>query len=350
MPETLGDVSRDRNSAHDFQGKNTMRNTAFAMLAAGVVAGIAPAASAQATVRLPSIRQFATFESGDPDRAMLGLTTASGGIRDTLGLLVESVVPGSPAEKAGIEEGNRLQAINGVNLKMSREDAADSFMQGINQNRLVREMKKAKAGDEVTLDVWGGGRTRTVKVTTVAANALESGRPRESMIRSDDRRAAVGVTLSPTGKRDTAGVFVQQVVADGPAEKAGIVEGDRIASVNGVDVRVSREDAGDSRAAMARIERLQREIGKLTPGQTADFVVVSGGRSRTVKVTVASARDVHRGDSFGFSFDTGDGMIRGFGRPGGAAGGIRTFTLPGDGDRVIVRPRVTVRTITRTSM
>ena len=344
------------------------------------------------------------LEAGDPDRAMLGITTSAGGLRDTLGLLVESVVAGSPAGKAGIKEGNRLQAINGINLKLSPEDAADSYMQGINQNRLTREMRKAKAGDDVTLQVWGDGRTRTVKVSTVAANTLESERRVEATTLHEDQRAAVGVTLSATGKRDTAGVFVQFVVADGPAEKAGIVEGDRIASVNGVDVRVAREDAGDSRAATARLERVQREIGKLKPGQTADFVIVSGGRSRTVKVTVASASDVNGdingGEPFGFSFDTGDGVLHRFGLPGGEGsgfmfrrgepneltlprGGVQGFSTP-EGDRrilisprlrsaiqgtldralpramdelrrslreqQIVRPRVTVRTKNRTSM
>lgn len=154
-----------------------MRTTAFALLMTGAAAGgltaIAPEAMAQATVRMPAIRQFMTADAVDPDRAMLGVTTSSGGMRDTLGVLVESVIPGSPAEKAGIVEGNRLQAINGVNLKLSREDAGDPYMQGINQNRLTREMRKAKAGDEVSLDVWGDGRTRMVKVKSVAASTLE---------------------------------------------------------------------------------------------------------------------------------------------------------------------------------
>ena len=37
--------------------------------------------------------------------------------------------------------------------------------------------------------------------------------------------------------RDTLGVFVMSVEDGGPAAKAGIEEGTRIASINGVDVR-----------------------------------------------------------------------------------------------------------------
>lgn len=110
-------------------------------------------------------------------------------------------------------------SINGVNLKLSRDDANDDEMQGINQNRLTREMRKVKPGDDVSLEVWGGGRSRTVKVKTVAAADLNP--VRTAMATRDEDRAALGIYLSVTGnKRDTAGVFVQRVSDGGPADKA----------------------------------------------------------------------------------------------------------------------------------
>jgi S1-C subfamily serine protease len=280
-----------------------MRRTTLALMLAMAAA---PAAGAQTIVTTPRAPAYTFSTSADRDRAMLGITTStSGGRRDTLGLLVSAVTPGGPAEKAGIEEGNRLVAINGVALKLSREDAEDEQMAGVPQNRLVREMRKVKAGDEVTLEVWGGGRMRTAKVKTVAADDLAG--PRKVAAHDEDN-AAIGVFLSSTGNaRDTVGVFVQSVVAGGPAEKAGIVEGDRIASINGVDVRVPRDDAGDWNVASSRIDRLKREVRKLKPGQSADLVVVAGGRSRTVKVTAAKASDLPA--TSGFRFRTGDGMM-----------------------------------------
>lgn len=288
-----------------------MRRTSFAVLLAALAASTASTAAAQAA-RAPTVRSFSYFGADDPDRAMLGVTTSPGGRRDTLGLLVESVTSGSPADKAGIEEGNRLQSINGVNLKLARDDADDPEMYGVSQNRLIREMRKVKAGDEVTIEVWGGSRARTVRVKTVAARDLtEQGRTMAAMARRDDQRPAIGVMLSSTGsKRDTIGVFVEQVVVGGPAEKAGVIEGDRIASVNGVDVRVAREDAGDAAASSARLDRLTREVQKLKPGETADLVVVAGGRSRNVKVTVGRASEVNAG---GFG---GDATMHLFGAPG----------------------------------
>jgi predicted metalloprotease with PDZ domain len=234
---------------------------------------------------------------------MLGISTGSSGKRDTLGLLIESITPGSPAEKAGLEEGNRIASMNGVSLKLAREDAGESDMSGTMTNRLVREMRKLKAGDEVTLEVWNAGRYRTVKVKTVAASDLTP----ERMGRQDaEDRPALGISLGSTGsQRDTLGVFVSSVSENGPADKAGITEGNRVASVNGVDLRVPKEDIGDWSVASARVSRLQREIAKLKPGQTVDLSIVEGGRARAVKVTLGRAKDIER--TTGFSFSTGDG-------------------------------------------
>ena len=269
-----------------------------------LLAATAPMAEARQSGTPTSRARISTStRSDDGDRAMLGISTGSSGKRDTLGLLVESVTPGSPAEKAGLEEGNRIASINGVSLKLAREDAGESDMSGTMTNRLVREMQKLKAGDEATLEVWASGRYKSVKVKTVAANDLSS----ERVTRQDaEDRAALGISLGSSGsKRDTLGVFVSGVSENGPADKAGITEGNRIASINGVDLRVPKEDTGDWSVASARVARLQREVGKLKPGQTVDLSIVEGGHARSAKVTLGRAKDLERNN--GFSYSTSDG-------------------------------------------
>ena len=274
------------------------------MLPTILLAASAPFAAAQSAGTVePRARTFSYTNTDDRDRAMLGVSTGSSGKRDTLGLLIESVTHGSPAEKAGLEEGNRIASVNGVSLKLAREDAGESDMSSTMTNRLVREMRKVKAGDDVTLEVWtSGARTKTVKVKTVAAEDLTERR----MTRADvEERPALGISLGESGsKRDTLGVFVSDVSDGGPADKAGILEGSRIASVNGVDLRVPKEDLGDWSVSNARVARLQREIGKLKPGQTVELSVVDGGHARTVKVTLGRAADLERNS---FHFSTGDG-------------------------------------------
>lgn len=140
-----------------------------------MLAAAAPMAGAQSTApSAPRARTYTWTSRDDSDRAMLGISTGSSGRRDTLGLFIETVTDGSPADKAGLEEGNRIASINGVNLKVAREDAGESDMSGAMTNRLVREMRKIKAGDEVTLQVWSDGHYKTVKVKTVAAKELEA--------------------------------------------------------------------------------------------------------------------------------------------------------------------------------
>jgi hypothetical protein len=117
------------------------------------------------------------------------------------------------------------------------------------------------------------------------------------------KRAAIGVSLSATGSpRDTIGVFVSRVTPKGPAENAGIIEGDRIVSINGVDLRVDAADAGDSYASGLPSRRLTREVQKLAPGATVNLRVWSGGRVRDVRVTAGRASDLREG-SFGMLMD-----------------------------------------------
>ena len=263
-------------------------------------AGTAAAQAEARTYRLEPGRAFSfSTSSDDGDRAVLGVTTSTGSKRDTLGVLVSSVSPGGPADKAGIEEGSRIASINGVNLKVAAVDADDWDMSGAMTRRLTREMGKVKAGDEVELKVYSGGQTRTVKVKTVAADDLYGTTRRVSSRSRDDDRAALGVSLGSSGtKRDTLGVLLIGVDDDGPAGKAGLEEGNRIQSINGVDLRVSREDAGDEYIGNSRVNRLQREMEKVKAGDEVTLKVYQGaGRVRDLKVKTVPMSDLpHRGN------------------------------------------------------
>jgi len=129
----------------------------------------APRADCPAPVRR-TVSAF--FRTSDQNRAVLGIGTTSGGVRDTLGLLVTDVTSGGPAEKAGIEEGDRLASVNGTDLRLSAADAQDQEMRGLMARRLVRVLAKLKAGDVATFRVEADGKTRDVKVTTVKASDL----------------------------------------------------------------------------------------------------------------------------------------------------------------------------------
>jgi hypothetical protein len=125
------------------------------------------------------------------------------------------------------------------------------------------------------------------------------------------KRAALGLELRTTGtKRDTLGVFVEAVTPKGPAETAGIIEGDRITSINGVDLRTSSGDTDDSYTNGIAAHRLSREVQKLAPGSRVNLRVYSGGRFRDVQVTAGKASDLMRlGNRFNYMMPGMDGMM-----------------------------------------
>ena len=133
------------------------------------------------------------------------------------------------------------------------------------------------------------------------------------------KRAALGIELRSTGtRRDTLGVFVEAVTPKGPAESAGIIEGDRIAAINGVDLRTPAADVEDDYTNGLAAHRLSREVQKLAPGARVTLRVYSAGRFRDVQVTAGKASDVRRlGGRSNFIMPGHDGMME-FNGPGGA--------------------------------
>ena len=271
------------------------------------------------------------FSEQDYDRAVIGITTSSGSARDTLGVLIGSIQAGGPAEKAGLEEGNRIASVNGVNLRLAAADVGDWDMSGIMTRRFTREMAKVKAGDEVDLRVYSNGQFRNVKIKTVAYEDLyRTSRSRNTRI-DDEDRPVIGVQLGTSGsKRDTLGVLITWLNDSGPAAKAGLEEGNRIQAIGNVDLRVARDDAGDAMLSSVKVSRLQRELEKLRPGDEVELRVYSDGRVRTVKVKTVSAYDLNRENRRNRSIVI-DGFPRAMTIPAPAApvivGGMRRITM-----------------------
>jgi S1-C subfamily serine protease len=281
-----------------------MRLTHALTIAALTGAAVPTVAAAQATGsgdvrirRAPEARALIRAFGSARDGAALGLgTRVTGTPRDTLGLLVTSITKDSPAERAGLEEGNRIAGINGVSLRANAADLQDAELSNSLTHRLTRELSKVKPGDEVELRVYRDGRTQNIRVKTVDADSLFGTRSYVSFSRADrDDRPALGFGIGSSGsRRDTLGVLVVSVQDSTPAAAAGLEEGNRIAAINGVDLRVAREDAGDNFMANARAQRLMREVSKLKPGSDVTLRVYSDGRFRDVKMKVARVGDLPR--------------------------------------------------------
>ena len=270
---------------------------------------------ATGSVRITTAPRAFSFDgerNGD-HRAALGVgTSTTGTLRDTLGLLVTSITKGSPAEKAGLEEGNRIAAINGVNLRANAADIEDGEMSGALTRRLTRELAKSKPGDEVELRVYREGRTQALKIKTADSDSLFRRSEAVRVTQSDrDNRPALGFGIGSSGsRRDTLGVLVMSVSDSTPASKAGLEEGNRIAAINGVNLRVARDDAGDRYMGEIKAQRLQREVSQLKAGENVTLKVYSEGKFRDVTMKVARVAELPKGRG-SMMYIGGDGM--GFG-------------------------------------
>ncbi len=302
---------------------------AVAFFATGLLNGSAEAQEPR--VRTLVSPQALAFTYSGGSNAVIGVGLATGSLGDTLGLSVTEVTIDSPAAKAGLEVGNRLTSINGVSLRISAVDANDPLTADAGYRRLQRELAKVKPGDAVTLQVAANGQSSTVTVTTTTASELNRSRATGSWNLSGGvraNRASLGIGIGSAGNaRDTLGVFITSVSTDGPADKAGVIEGERIASINGVDVRVPREDVGVASAASARVSRLRRELDKVAPGDPVTLRVYANGRYRDVTVTAGKASDV---ETSVYRFESGGPVmeIRGLMEDAFRERGVRAAPTP----------------------
>jgi serine protease Do len=159
------------------------------------------------------------------------------GLKKAAGALVDEPQSGSPAAKAGIVAGDVITAVNGKDVKDSRD--------------LARIIGMTAPGTSVDLSVLHKGETKTVKLTLGElpnqreANAGDRGT-------SDQGTPRLGLTLAPAnevGGAGNEGVAVTAVDPDGPAAEHGIKTGDVILDVAG--------------KAMSKPEDVRQELASL---------------------------------------------------------------------------------------
>jgi Do/DeqQ family serine protease len=203
------------------------------------------------------------IETGKVHRSMLGVTTqpvtsdiaSSLGLTEVRGALVNSVVAGSPAEKAGLRRGDVITAVNGESIRTG--------------NDLRNEVSQLQPGTATKLSIVRDGKEQTVNVTVA---------PREDRTAEAQEREGAG---NPTGfgmsveplTRDrarelgtgaTSGVVVLDVQSGGRAADAGLRSGDVI-------VEVDRKPVNDPESLRAALKNGSRPALLLVHRGDASF-------------------------------------------------------------------------------
>lgn len=128
------------------------------------------------------------------------------------GVKVQGLVPGGGAKAAGIQSGDIITGINGVNVQ--------------NRSDLRTALNQYKPGETIDVTYVRDGLTSTTESTLY--------RSRSSWER-DPCEVFIGVSLGGNGP-DGKGVSVSGIISDTPAEKFGLKAGDIITSFDGVFV------------------------------------------------------------------------------------------------------------------
>jgi serine protease Do len=156
-------------------------------------------------------------------------------LKDGKGALVGDVTAKSPAEKAGLKEGDIITEFNGKKVTDSRH--------------LKLEVARAKPGESVSVKVLRDGASKSLEVTVRELPGTEK------LARGDSNKAEDTGTLNgvAVGDLDRAtrqqlginesvkGVVVTEVQPDSAAAQAGLKPGDVIQEINRKPVRTAEE-------------------------------------------------------------------------------------------------------------
>ena len=158
------------------------------------------------------------------------------GIKEKQGALVAEVFKGSPAERAGIEQGDVIVEFDGKQIKESKD--------------LPQAVAATPIGKSVTIKLSRNGQviSKDLKVGEMEEKTTEVAKA------PTGKKLGIGVqNITPDiaqalGLKDATGVVVTQVEAGSPAENAGIQKGDVIHEVD-------RKPVKDVRGLMDQIAK-----------------------------------------------------------------------------------------------
>ena len=158
-------------------------------------------------------------------------------LNSTKGFLVIDTSPGGPASKAGIQGGDKLIEINGRKTKLFGDVIIKIDNQTVSKidDILVHLEQQKKVGQTVRLNVIRDGKIQTVNVV-LAERPLRLNA--ESLWLGIDGVDMSTDIASKLGVNQSTGILIVGIIAEGPADKAGMKGGYRITDLNGTQVEL----------------------------------------------------------------------------------------------------------------
>lgn len=232
--------------------------------------------------------------------ARLGIEIESREADRSRGAIVRRVLPGTPAEEAGLGAGDEIVAVNGASLlrPLAEDEPEEDPEESLAGRRLIAVVRRSEPGDTMSLEVLRDGQRQEIRVVTreglalggsAAWRMLEGSLPRTFRFEGEpgalrispsggrarlffERRGALGARLQEMSLAlgeyfgVERGVLVLEVDDDAPLP---LRAGDVILSLGGREVR----DLGHLRAMLASYRE----------GETLRLEIVRKGERTTVE-------------------------------------------------------------------
>ncbi len=150
---------------------------------------------------------------------------------DRPGVMVDQVIPGQPADKAGLRDRDIILEVNGKAIEGGSPDLIVPW--------LARTIVRLDIGETVALTILRGTQTSTIKVTLSGRPKLPSEAkryyaPQLGMLVRE--KVPLDQYIDKSSAADQPGLFVARVLANSPAMAAGLEKKDLIMEVNGQKV------------------------------------------------------------------------------------------------------------------
>ena len=205
----------------------------------------------------PIIAQL--IQKGSVSRGYMGVTiqpvteelAQSFGLKQARGALVNDVIKGGPADRAGVRQGDVITALNGSEVK--------------DPSHLQRLVAEAGIGKIAKISIFRDGKALELSMTLASADSAPKQRQREERSGRQQEGEADLLGLVVENAEKGAGVAVVDALRGGIAAEAGIKRGDVIVSIN--------------RKKIANKAEYARVIQQVEPGSSLTILVRRGGAS-----------------------------------------------------------------------
>ena len=223
-------------------------------------------------------------------------------LNDTKGILVVDITADSPADKAGIRGGDVLTTVDGQDIRLGGDIIVaidDQSVRAMEDLLSYLEEKKA-VGDNIELSVIRDGKTQhidmilTARPTQGAENRFQ---PNQESKQQQQRPALGinGINMTPelaermNLTHSQKGFLIEDIISGGPADKAGIRGGYKIANINGSDFKLGGDIVvGIDEMVVGTIQDIQSYLDTKKVGDRVQMHVIRDGQEITVPLTLGN--------------------------------------------------------------